>query len=123
MAPDDCTTCGACCFSETERHVRVSGDDYERLGDDAEAWVTWLGNEPYLRLAPLAPETNGAPEVRACAALRVEGSRFLCAIYERRPTTCRELERGSGACAGERATKAERPRRVLTVLGSPTPRP
>lgn len=98
--------------------MRVSGDDYARLGDDAEDWVTWIGNEAYLRLAPLVPgDEGGMPEpVHACAALRVEGDRFLCAIYTRRPGTCRDLDRGSPSCAGERETKGSRPRRVLAVL-------
>lgn len=117
-APADCTACGACCFSESPRHVRVTGEDYERLGDDAEAWVTWLGNEAYLRLAPVA----GGDGPRACAALRYEAEtrRFLCAVYERRPAVCRDLERGSGACAGERAHKHPR---ALAVVASVTPRP
>ena len=118
MAPEDCTTCGACCFSENVRHVRVSGEDYARLGEDAEDWVIWVGNEAYLRRAELTSDGgDGPPVIHACAALRIEGGRFLCAIYERRPATCRDLERGGPACAAEREAKAVRPRRVLAVLG------
>ncbi len=102
-APDDCTRCGACCFSESPRHVQVTGDDHLRLGDEAEAWVTWIGNEAFLRLAPFEGSA-----VQACAALHDDGGRLLCRIYERRPTICRTLERGSGACAGERETKRAR---------------
>jgi hypothetical protein len=101
--------------------VRVSGDDYARLGDDAEDWVTWMANEAYLRLAPILRRADlaGHEAVRACAALRVEEGtgRFLCAIYTRRPGTCRDLDRGSPSCAGEREAKGARPRRVLAVLG------
>jgi Fe-S-cluster containining protein len=34
---------------------------------------------------------------------------FSCSIYERRPTTCRTLERGSAACEAERERKGARP--------------
>jgi hypothetical protein len=48
-----------------------------------------------------------------CAALVVEiageAPRFTCAIYDVRPDACRSLERGSGACRGERHEKGDRP--------------
>jgi hypothetical protein len=91
----------------------VTGDDYERLGTvDAEHLVTFLGNQAFMRL-------TGDEGTRRCAALVVDprAGTFLCSVYERRPTVCRELARGSGACAGERATKASRARIALTVLG------
>ncbi len=98
--------------------MRVSGDDYARLGDDAEDWVTWIANEAYLRLAPVLPRADVA--IRACAALRIEDGtgRFLCAIYTRRPGTCRDLDRGSPSCDGERDVKGDRPRRVLTMIAA-----
>lgn len=102
--PADCTRCGTCCFSESERHVQVSGDDYERLSegaDDAEDWVHWIGNQAFLKI-------TGSPG--RCSALQVADGRYLCAIYERRPEICRTLERGSPACAGERALKELRVR-------------
>src|SRR4051812_482175 len=96
--PEDCTRCGACCFSESPRHARVTGDDHARLGDDAEEWVTWLDNQTFMRIEA---SPGGGP--RRCAALVVdpEDGTFLCAVYERRPQVCRDLERGSGGCAGE----------------------
>lgn len=100
----DCTTCGTCCFSDLARYVRVRGDDYERLGDDAEALVAFHENQAYLRM-----------EAGHCAALVVDDGRFLCRVYERRPAICRELERGSPACEGEIATKGDRPRRLVVV--------
>ena len=48
-----------------------------------------------------------------CAALVIEGGRFLCRVYEKRPQTCRDLERGSPACEGEIATKGDRPLRFI----------
>lgn len=116
VAPDDCTRCGACCFSESPRHVRVTGDDHERLGEEAEAWVAWIGNEAYLRLAPFE-----GTAIRACAALRAEDGRFLCRIYERRPTVCRTLERASGACRGERDTKGARVLEASALIRAKTP--
>ncbi|HEX8796540.1 MAG TPA: YkgJ family cysteine cluster protein, partial [Polyangiaceae bacterium] len=92
-SPPPCLECGACCFSNLETAVRVTGDDHERLGADAEGLVHFVGNRAYMRLA------DGH-----CAALRVEPSgRFVCTVYETRPEVCRHLERGSPQCAGELA--------------------
>ena len=110
---DDCTRCGTCCFSESPRHVRVTGDDYERLGDDAESLVRFEENQAFMRVAEI-----GTTGIRACAALEVDPRtrRFACRVYARRPAICRDLARGGVACEGEIATKGERPRRVLTLL-------
>jgi Fe-S-cluster containining protein len=98
----ECLDCGACCFSSLDDYVRVFGRDHERLGDHADDLVTWRSNRAYLRM-----------ESGRCAALQedvgVTRPRFTCSVYELRPDTCRELERASPACAGERATKAARP--------------
>jgi Fe-S-cluster containining protein len=96
----ECQSCGTCCFSYAEDYLRVSGRDYERLGDDAERLVHFIENRAYLRI------TDGH-----CVALELDGEsgRFRCSIYERRPDVCRALERGSGHCAAERAEKADRP--------------
>jgi hypothetical protein len=87
--------------------VRVSGDDYDRLGDRAEEVTHFVGNRAFLRM------TEGH-----CVALRIEADagRFVCTIYDARPTTCRELDRGSSECQGELATKRVRPRRALAQL-------
>jgi Fe-S-cluster containining protein len=95
----ECLACGVCCFSTLERYVPVSGDDYSRLGDEADDLVIFLENKAYMRLS-----------AGHCAALRVaDPLGFACSVYERRPTVCRELARGSSACAGERSLKADRP--------------
>jgi hypothetical protein len=108
---EDCPRCGACCFSESDRHARVTGDDYSRLGDDAERLVVFIGNQAFMRI-------DRSRSIGCCAALVIDPveETFLCSVYDRRPDVCRELERGSPACAGERTTKAERPRRMLEVL-------
>jgi Fe-S-cluster containining protein len=111
---EECTRCGACCFSESERHARVTGDDYERLGvADAERLVHFIGDLAFMR-------SVGANGIRRCAALVVDAASgtFLCSVYQRRPGICRELERGSGSCAGERDTKLGRTRGALTVIAS-----
>lgn len=96
----ECLACGCCCFSQLETFVRVTGDDYARLGERAEQLVWFDGNRAYLRLV------DGR-----CAALEQEASsgRFVCSAYETRPQICRDLARGSGECAAERQVKAERP--------------
>lgn len=96
--PEDCTTCGTCCFSHLLPYVAVTGDDYARLGDDAERCVVFDGNRAFMRMA-----------LGRCAALRIDGARFLCSVYESRPDTCRELARDSAECEGEIHTKGDRP--------------
>jgi Fe-S-cluster containining protein len=100
----ECLACGACCFADVPDYVRVSGADHARLGGDAEALVTWRENRAYMRMV------DGH-----CAALVISGSdgTLSCRVYERRPTICRDLERGSRACLGEREHKADRARLTL----------
>jgi hypothetical protein len=95
----------------------VTGDDYARLGADAELLVTFIGNQAFMRI-----EHDGAAEpIGRCAALTIDArdGSYLCSIYDRRPDVCRALERGSPACDGERGAKADRPRRALRVLTPP----
>jgi Fe-S-cluster containining protein len=96
----ECTACGTCCFSHLPEYVRVFGFDLDRMDDRARAYTHFLGNRCYMRI-----------EEGRCAALVIDpsGPRFLCAIYEARPDVCRSLERGTGACLGERREKGERP--------------
>jgi Fe-S-cluster containining protein len=96
-------SCGACCFSELSNYVRVTGDDYARLGEDAETLAFFDGTRAYMKM-----------ESGHCAALCVGGGDELCcSIYEKRPQICRDLARGSGECLAEREAKAERPRLLL----------
>jgi Fe-S-cluster containining protein len=110
--PHDCTRCAACCFSDSPRHARVTGDDHRRLGEEAEQLVEWIGNAAFMRLERVTGSMH------KCIALAIDpvAGTFACSIYETRPQVCRDLERGSAACRGELASKAERPKRALTVL-------
>ena len=103
----ECLECGTCCFSDLERYIRVTGDDHERLGEQAARLTTFLGNRCFMRM-----------EGGHCAALIIDRRerRFVCSIYEQRPALCRELDRGSPQCAGERALKASRPPKTLTEM-------
>ncbi len=98
--PADCLTCGVCCFSNLDTYIRVSGEDWERLGADADRVAHFIGHRAYLRM-----------ERGRCASLRVERAtgRYFCTIYEKRPQTCRDLGRGSPECLGELAEKGGRP--------------
>ena len=115
-APADlpgCLACGTCCFSTLPRYVPVSGDDHARLGEAAERLVHWEENRAYLRL-----------EDGHCAALAIDPTRgdFVCTVYAQRPQICRDLERGSPQCEGERDAKSDRPPRALlaaAALASP----
>lgn len=102
--PDDCRRCGVCCFSELPTYVRVTGEDWTRLGPNAERVAHFLGHRAYMRL-----------EAGHCAALQVRagtggGRDYFCSIYEARPQVCRDLLRGSPECQGELGAKADRTR-------------
>ncbi|HEX5660997.1 MAG TPA: YkgJ family cysteine cluster protein [Polyangiales bacterium] len=97
MDAPPCLACGACCFSRLATYVRVTGEDYTRLGDEAERVTTFVGNRCYMRM-----------EHGHCAALEVSPGRYACQVYELRPETCRALERGSPQCDAERHGKASR---------------
>jgi len=110
IVPDtfpDCIACGACCFSPLPTYLRIDGDDHERLGDDADALAHFIGDRCYMRI-----------DDGRCAALVVDekGPRFLRSIYEKRPSTCRELEPGSPVCRGERFMKADRVAQAVSLL-------
>ncbi|GAB1489824.1 hypothetical protein MASR2M8_22790 [Opitutaceae bacterium] len=94
-----------------ETYVRVSGDDWTRLGVSAERVAHFIGHRAYLRM------TDGH-----CAALVMMGEpgkdvRFACSIYEQRPQVCRDLARGSPSCDAERMVKA------AWAAGDPRPTP
>lgn len=95
MAPEsdlDCLTCGACCFSRASDYVPLSGADHARLAPEEQARLTrFRGTRCFMHM-----------EDGHCAALAQDGGRFTCSIYERRPSTCRDLERGADACVNDR---------------------
>jgi uncharacterized protein len=103
--------CGTCCFSRLPNFVRVWGADHARLAERAEQLVWFEGIRAFMRMV------DGH-----CAALEIErgSGRFVCTVYADRPQVCRDLARASGACLGERETKAERP---LLALRRVVPRP
>jgi Fe-S-cluster containining protein len=99
----NCLACGVCCHSQLETYVRVSGDDWARLGEAAERVAHFIGHRAYMKIK------NGH-----CAALELQKDDdghcvYFCTIYEQRPQLCRDLARGSPQCEGERALKGERP--------------
>jgi Fe-S-cluster containining protein len=104
MAVPECLRCGTCCFSTSEEYVRVTGEDFARLGELAGALVAWSGNRAFMQMR------DGH-----CAALQLDpaAGAFVCTVYARRPQICRDLERGSPECEGELATKGDRPPRAL----------
>ena len=93
--PANCLRCGVCCFSESAKYVWIRGDDWSRLGDDADRLAHFIGHRAFMRMR------DGH-----CAALDVrtttDGAKeFFCTIYERRPEICRDLGRGSPECEAE----------------------
>ena len=100
--PNDCLRCGLCCFSTLDTYVRVTGEDWARLGSEAEVCAQFIGNRAYLRM-----------KEGHCAALesrRGEGGGpvYFCTIYDIRPAICRDLERRSPFCEAEQELKAQR---------------
>ena len=95
-----CLACGTCCFSQLESYVKVTGEDYARLAERAEELVSFDGVHAYMRMV------DGH-----CGALQIDPrlSAFVCSAYDVRPQLCRDLERGSPQCWGEREAKSERP--------------
>jgi uncharacterized protein len=101
-----CLACGACCFSQLASYVRVSGADYERLGDAAADLTVFVGNRCYMRM-----------HQGHCAALDVDAEAgFVCSTYATRPEVCRALARESPECEAELALKGERPQRARRGL-------
>lgn len=81
--------------------MRVTGDDWERLGNTAEKVAHFVGHRAYMRM------TDGH-----CAALELRRTvenapEFFCTLYEQRPQICRDLARGSPECSGERARSGQ----------------
>ncbi len=99
--PADCLTCGACCFSQLPTYVRVTGNDWERLGGRAETVAHFVGSRAYMKMAE-----------GHCAALAVRegevGREYYCTVYDQRPQVCRDLARGSPQCEAELEQKAAR---------------
>ena len=88
--------------------MRVTGEDWARLGADAARVARFLGHRAYMKMTG-----------ERCAALELRrgadgANEFFCTVYERRPQVCRDLARGSPQCAGERAAKRGRVVRLMT---------
>lgn len=99
--PPDCRHCGVCCYARSNTYVRVTGDDWTRLGADGQRLAHFVGQRAYMRM-----------EDGHCAALVVSldaagRAQHLCSLYERRPQVCRDLGRGSMECHGELELKAD----------------
>lgn len=82
--------------------MRVTGDDWARLGPEAGERAHFIGHRAFMRMR------DGH-----CAALEIRRrpngtSDFYCTLYDRRPQVCRTLERGSPECWGELDAKSVR---------------
>ena len=99
--PTDCLRCGVCCHGETDTYVRVSGDDWSRLGADVGRLVHFIGNRAFMKMAG---GRCGALALREAAGAG-GGTEYFCTVYSRRPQVCRDLGRGSPECEGELVRK------------------
>jgi hypothetical protein len=80
--------------------VRVTGRDWERLGDDVDVHAHFIGHRAFMRMRA---GHCAALEVRKDATGKAD---FFCSVYDRRPDTCRDLLRGSPQCLAEQDAKA-----------------
>jgi Fe-S-cluster containining protein len=102
--PVNCQSCGACCGagSEMEGAASVDQADMDRMGP-ARVHLYVLGTTTTAewrrqRGGPLAGQ-----EALVCSALRGDVfERVSCAMYESRPTVCRQFEAGSTGCHAAR---------------------
>ena len=84
----DCVACGACCREAYHRVELSRRDPFLALHPER---VTQ--DEGYLLVT-----RDGA----RCGCLQIAAGRHTCAVYEDRPWTCREFERGGANCADAR---------------------
>lgn len=96
----DCLHCGVCCHSESHEYVWVTGYDWDLLGADAERLAHFIGNRAFMKMAE---GHCAALDIRRAAGGDME---YFCTVYERRPTICHALGRGSPECLGELETKS-----------------
>ena len=87
--------------------MRVTGEDWSRLGEAAERVAHFIGHRAYMKMSG---ERCVALDLRRSAEGKPE---FFCTVYEQRPQICRDLERGSAQCAGECLAKRGRVTRLM----------
>jgi Fe-S-cluster containining protein len=103
-----CQTCGACCVSLRVSFPADEVDD--RPGGDVPVGMT----EPYGNVACMRTNAEGR-----CVALRgAVGQSVSCAIYEWRPSSCREFAPLAALGQGDDACNEVRRRCGLQVLGT-----
>jgi uncharacterized protein len=90
-----CTTCGACCASFRVDFARVELDD---AGGMVPAGLAVDINGSLCRMRGT---DHASP--RCAALVGPVGTQVHCAIYEWRPSPCREFDAGSDACARARS--------------------
>jgi len=110
--PAGCLACGVCCHSLLPTFVRLTGEDWSRLGPAAERVAHFIGHRAYMRM-----------QAGHCAALErrpgPDGAvDYFCTVYADRPQICRDLARGSPECLGGQLAEAGR---VGCRAGSPNP--
>jgi uncharacterized protein len=90
-----CTACGACCAS-----FRV---DFARAELDEEGGMVPAGLAVDVTGALCRMRGTDHAPPRCSALFGSVGTKVQCAIYEWRPSPCREFEAGSQACERARA--------------------
>lgn len=109
MPPSPCVSCGACCAA-----FRVDFHSAELAGGS----FAWGEGVPATMAVPVVAGmlrmcgTDASPP--RCVALEGEvGKAVACAIYEARPSPCREFDTHHDACARARARHGLPPLELL----------
>lgn len=95
----DCQACGACCVHlgpyDGNAYVYLDQDEARRMRRLGLPVIQGVLGSPCLAAAP----HDGAWGFPACVAFEGElGKRCGCAVYEERPSVCREFAMGSELC-------------------------
>ncbi|WP_280152475.1 YkgJ family cysteine cluster protein [Piscinibacter sp. XHJ-5] len=92
---DSCTHCGACCASFRVDFAR------DQLDEEGGMVPAGLAVDVTQRLCRMRGTDHASP--RCAALVGTVGTKVHCAIYEWRPSPCREFEPGSHACVRAQA--------------------
>lgn len=92
--PDfDCLRCGSCCHVDMIAYV--TDDDIERWKRERRSDIlARVRGEDIIWAGDRIVSSSGRP-LQSCVYLGWDGHQFFCAIYETRPSVCRNYSPGS----------------------------
>lgn len=94
----DCLTCGACCREAYHAVEIAPRDPFLRLHPERVSTEAWEGAQR--SVVRRVPTLTGSR--CSCLGDPPEGEDYRCVVYDTRPRTCRDFERGSVNCVEAR---------------------